>query len=71
VIATQRAPWRATAPRERARPGQSGNPGGRPKSLAKTTRALAGEDGMKLVELWWSIALRRGAAAPGVYSGGP
>jgi hypothetical protein len=38
------------------RPGRSGNPGGRPKSLAKATRALVGEDGMKLVELWWSIA---------------
>jgi hypothetical protein len=37
-------------------PGRSGNPGGRPKSLAKATRALVGEDGMKLVELWWSIA---------------
>jgi hypothetical protein len=38
------------------RPGQSGNPGGRPKGLAKATRALVGEDGMKLAELWWSIA---------------
>jgi hypothetical protein len=37
------------------RPGQSGNPGGRPKSLAKATRALVGEDGMKLVEFWLSI----------------
>jgi hypothetical protein len=38
------------------RPGRSGNPGGRPKSLAKATRELVGEDGMKLAELWWSIA---------------
>jgi len=38
------------------RPGQSGNPGGRPKGLAKATRELVGEDGMKLVELWWDIA---------------
>jgi hypothetical protein len=37
-------------------PGRSGNPGGRPKGLAKATRALVGEDGMALVELWWSIA---------------
>jgi Family of unknown function (DUF5681) len=37
-------------------PGQSGNPRGRPKGLAKATRALVGEDGMALVELWWQIA---------------
>jgi hypothetical protein len=39
------------------RPGQSGNPGGRPKGLAKATRELVGEDGMPLVELWLSIAM--------------
>jgi hypothetical protein len=33
-------------------PGRSGNPGGRPKGLAKATRALVGEDGMPLVDLW-------------------
>jgi uncharacterized protein DUF5681 len=38
------------------RPGQSGNPGGRPKGLAKATRELVGQDGLPLVELWWSIA---------------
>ena len=37
-------------------PGQSGNPGGRPKGLARATRELVGEDGMALAELWWSIA---------------
>ena len=37
-------------------PGQSGNPRGRPKGLARATRELVGEDGMALVELWWSIA---------------
>jgi hypothetical protein len=37
-------------------PGQSGNPRGRPKGLARATRELVGEDGMPLVELWWSIA---------------
>jgi hypothetical protein len=44
--------------------GVSGNPGGRPKGLAKPTRELVGEDGMRLAELWWSIAsepLRRDA----------
>jgi Family of unknown function (DUF5681) len=38
------------------RPGQSGNPGGRPKGLSRATRELVGEDGMKLVQLWWDIA---------------
>jgi len=37
-------------------PGRSGNPGGRPKGLAKATRELVGDDGMALVELWWDIA---------------
>jgi L-rhamnose isomerase len=37
-------------------PGQSGNPRGRPKGLAKATRELVGEDGMKLAQLWWDIA---------------
>jgi hypothetical protein len=36
--------------------GSSGNPGGRPKGLARATREPVGEDGMKLAELWWSIA---------------
>jgi hypothetical protein len=35
--------------------GRSGNPGGRPKGLARATRDLVGEDGMALVQLW-SIA---------------
>ena len=38
------------------RPGQSGNPGGRPEGLAKTTRELAGGDGEALIKLWWDIA---------------
>jgi hypothetical protein len=38
------------------RPGVSGNPGGRPKGLARATRELVGEDGMALVQLWWDIA---------------
>jgi hypothetical protein len=36
-------------------PGRSGNPGGRPQSLARATRELVGEDGMKLAEFWLSI----------------
>jgi hypothetical protein len=36
--------------------GRSGNPGGKPKGLAQATRELVGGDGMKLVQLWWSIA---------------
>jgi hypothetical protein len=38
-------------------PGQSGNPGGRPKGLAKAVRELVGEDGKALVELMYSIAM--------------
>jgi hypothetical protein len=36
-------------------PGQSGNPGGRPKGLARATRELVGDDGMKLAAFWLSI----------------
>jgi hypothetical protein len=36
--------------------GVSGNPGGRPKGLAKATRALVGEDGLALAQIWWDIA---------------
>ena len=35
--------------------GTSGNPGGRPQGLARATRELVGEDGMKLAEFWLSI----------------
>jgi hypothetical protein len=35
--------------------GVSGNPGGRPQGLARATRQLVGEDGMKLAEFWVSI----------------
>jgi hypothetical protein len=50
-----------SAPQNRDRSGRwpkgiSGNPGGRPQGLAKATRELVGEDGMKLVQLWWDIA---------------
>jgi hypothetical protein len=36
--------------------GVSGNPGGRPKGLARATRNLVGEDGEALIQIWWSIA---------------
>ena len=36
--------------------GVSGNPSGRPRGLSRATRELVGDDGMALVELWWSIA---------------
>jgi hypothetical protein len=35
--------------------GVSGNPGGRPQGLARATRELVGDDGMKLAAFWWSI----------------
>ncbi len=38
------------------RPGQSGNPGGRPKSLLTGIRQHVGHDGEKLVEAWATIA---------------
>jgi hypothetical protein len=37
------------------RPGQSGNPGGRPKGLARATRELLGDDGLTIVKLWVGI----------------
>ncbi len=37
-------------------PGQSGNPGGRPKSLLTGIRQHVGHDGEKLVEAWATIA---------------
>ena len=35
--------------------GVSGNPGGKPQGLARATRELVGEDGMKLAAFWFSI----------------
>ena len=37
-------------------PGQSGNPGGRPKGLAAAARAVVGDDGRLVVELFAAIA---------------
>lgn len=36
-------------------PGVSGNPGGRPKGLARRTREQVGNDGDKLITLWLGI----------------
>jgi hypothetical protein len=36
--------------------GQSGNPSGAKKGIARASREIVGEDGHKLAELWWSIA---------------
>lgn len=41
------------------KPGKSGNPGGRPKGLARKIRDAVGDDGEMLVEFWVS-ALRSG-----------
>lgn len=38
------------------KPGQSGNPGGRPKGLASAVKEIAGKDGKRLVEAWAAIA---------------
>jgi Family of unknown function (DUF5681) len=36
-------------------PGQSGNPGGRPRGLARAARELLGDDGQAIVEFWMTI----------------
>jgi hypothetical protein len=51
VIATQNRNRSGRWPK-----GTSGNPGGRPRGLARATRELVGEDGMALAQLWWDIA---------------
>lgn len=37
------------------KPGQSGNPGGRPRGLARMTRDKLGDDGDVLVEFWLGV----------------
>lgn len=39
----------------RFQPGINGNPRGRPKGLARSTRELIGDDGRRLVEFWLRI----------------
>jgi hypothetical protein len=49
-------------PRTPWKPGQSGNPKGRPPvgmSFAEKVRAVVGKDGSKLVEMWSAIAYGR------------
>jgi hypothetical protein len=41
--------------------GRSGNPGGRPRGLARRTRELVGEDGDEIVRFW--LALMRDETA--------
>lgn len=48
----------------RFKPGQSGNPGGRPKGLARTTRELLGDDGLAIVEFWAHVMADEGARTP-------
>ena len=37
------------------KPGQSGNPGGRPKGLQRATRELVGDDGIALAKFWQAV----------------
>jgi uncharacterized protein DUF5681 len=36
-------------------PGQSGNPGGRPKGIAAKAREVCGSDGEKLITFWFAV----------------
>ena len=36
-------------------PGQSGNPGGRPRGLARAARDVVGDDGRALAEFWLAV----------------
>ena len=42
-------------------PGQSGNPGGRPKGLRSLIRSKVGENAEKLVDYWLLVALESDA----------
>jgi hypothetical protein len=61
-MSTEQTPDITTAlePKPRAahlfRPGVSGNPGGRPRGLARAVQSKAGADGRKLVEGLWLLA---------------
>jgi len=43
-------------------PGQSGNPGGRPKGLQRATRELVGDDGISLAKFW--VAMMENGEVP-------
>lgn len=55
------------------KPGQSGNPGGRPKGkgLALAVRAKAGDDGEHLVSAWWELATAKSDAIKKKYGAAP
>jgi Family of unknown function (DUF5681) len=44
------------------RPGQSGNPGGRPRGLARTAREVVGDDGRAIIDFWMSVMSDRAAS---------
>jgi hypothetical protein len=52
-------------PRTKFEPGRSGNPAGRPRSLAATVRDQVGDDGEMLIAELLKIARRRGGGAWG------
>ena len=52
---TRGRPFKAGQPNPGFKPGQSGNPGGRPKGLAKRVRELVGEDGERIIEFMASV----------------
>src|SRR5207248_565620 len=47
--------YRVAKSRTSFHPGESGNPGGRPKGLERYTREKVGDDGNKLVDFWIGI----------------
>lgn len=54
-------------------PGQSGNPGGRPKTkaLALAVRAKVGEAGEKLVDAYWELATAKSSTIKTKYGAAP
>jgi hypothetical protein len=50
------APARPSGLRPPWRPGEAGNPRGRPRGLVRAVQKRAGKDGQKLVEALWVIA---------------
>ncbi len=55
-VGTRGRPFQAGRPNPGFKPGQSGNPGGRPKGLARRVRDEIGADGGELVEIMLEIA---------------